>query len=144
MLTLLTYQSVGNLNPGPQYTIMFVRQERIAALLLVGVAVVVIGAHLVLDSVGKQPFARMFTNASADGELVTAEGTVSQATLTRSGGHLVLSLDEVTVFVPAQAAEGLTVHKGDRISVYGTAQTYQGKKEILVSSGRDIRIMPAE
>ncbi|MGD0081050.1 MAG: hypothetical protein ABSB80_10455 [Methanoregula sp.] len=123
---------------------MFVRQERVAALLLVGVAVVVIGAHLVLDSVGKQPFARTFTNASADGELVMVEGTVSQATLTRSGGHMVLSLDEVSVFVPAQAAEGLTVHKGDRISVYGTVQMYQGKKEILVSSGRDIRIMPAE
>ena len=123
---------------------MFVRQERVAALLLVGVAVVVIGEHLVLDSVGKQPFARTFTNASADGELVMVEGTVSQATLTRSGGHLVLSLDEVSVFVPAQAAEGLTVHKGDRISVYGTVQTYQGKKEILVNSGRDIRIMPAE
>ena len=42
-------------------------------MLLVGV-VVVIGAHLVLDSVGKQPFARMFSNFSADGELVTAEG----------------------------------------------------------------------
>ncbi len=144
MLTLLTYQPVGNLNPGLQYTIMLVRQERIAAMLLVGVAVVVIGAHLVLDSVGKQPFARTFTNTSADGELVTAEGTVSQATLTRSGGHLILSMDEVTVFIPAQAAEGLTVHKGDRISVYGTVQTYQGKKEILVSSGRDIRIIPAE
>ena len=144
MLTPLTYQSVGNLIPGLQYTIMLMRQERIAALLLVGVAVVVIAAYLVLDSVGKQPFARTFTNASADGELVTVEGMVSQATLTRSGGHLVLSLDGVTVFVPAQAAEGLTVHKGDRISVYGTVQTYQGKKEIVVSSGRDIRIVPAE
>ena len=144
MLTLLTYQSVGNLNPGLQYTIMLVRQERIAALLLVGVAVVVIGAHLALDSIGKQPFAHMFTNASADGELVTAEGTVSQVTLTRSGGNLVLHLDEVMVFVPAQAAEGVAVRKGDWISVYGTVQTYQGKKEILVSSGSDIRIVPAE
>ena len=49
---------------------MLGRQERNAILLLIGVAVIVIAAHLILTSVGKQPFARPFTNTTADGELV--------------------------------------------------------------------------
>ena len=53
---------------------MFGRQERMAILLLLGVAVSVIAAHLILISLGKQPFAHPFTNSSADGELVIAEG----------------------------------------------------------------------
>ncbi len=58
MLTLLTYESVGNLNEPSQYSIMFERQERVAILLLLGVAVAVIAAHLILGTLGKQPFAQ--------------------------------------------------------------------------------------
>jgi hypothetical protein len=106
MLTLLTYESIGNLNEPPQYSIMFERQERVAILLLLGVACAVITAHLILGTLGKQPFARPFTNNSAEGELV------------------------------------LTLQKGDSIFVYGVVQTYRGKKEIVVSSGKDISFIP--
>ena len=49
---------------------MFERQERVAIFLLVAVAVAVIVAHIMLAGLGKQPFARQFTNSSTDGELV--------------------------------------------------------------------------
>ena len=80
---------------------MFVRQERVAVFLLVGVAVAVIVAHFVLAGLGKQPFARPFNNNSVDGELVVVEGMIDQITLTKSGGHMTLSVHIISVFLPA-------------------------------------------
>ena len=121
---------------------MFERQERVAILLLLGVACMVITAHLVLGTLGKQPFARPFTNISADGELVIVGGTIDQITITKNGGHMNLYLANITIFVPAQIAQELTLQKGDVISVYGVVQTYRGKKEIVISSGKDIAVIP--
>jgi DNA/RNA endonuclease YhcR with UshA esterase domain len=119
---------------------MFMRQERVALLLLAGVAVTVLAAHFVLSAYGKQPFAHLFTNTSADGELVIIEGTVDRATVLENGGHLVLQVNNFSVFIPSQAARNLTLHEGDQISAYGTVQTYRGKKEIVVNSRDDIRV----
>ena len=121
---------------------MFERQERVAILLLFGVAVVVIAGHLVLANLGKQPFAHPFTNSSVDGELVFIEGPIDQITLTNSGGHVILNLDNLSIFLPAEVAQKLSLQKGDTISVYGIVQTYRGKKEIVVSSAEDIRLEP--
>jgi hypothetical protein len=122
---------------------MFERQERAAILLLVGIAVVVTGAHLFLSGLGKQPFARPFSPGSPDGELVFIEGQIDQLTLTKNGGHLIASVNNLSVFVPAQVAADISVKKGDRISVYGIVQTYHGQKEIVVSAPGDIRVTPA-
>ena len=121
---------------------MFGHQERTALLILIGVTVAVIAAHLVLGSFGKQTFARAFTNNSADGELVVTEGVVGQISVTQNGGHLTISLENLSIFVPAQIAEGLQVQQGDLIRVYGVVQTYHGKKEIILGSKDDIRIIP--
>lgn len=123
---------------------MFVRQERVAIFLLVGVAFAVIVAHLVLAGLGKEPFARPFNDSSADGELVVVEGMIDQITLIKSGGHMTVSVNNLSVFLPAQVAQGISLQKGDRISVYGTVQTYRGKKEIVVSAAEDIRILPSK
>jgi hypothetical protein len=123
---------------------MFERQERGAVLLLVGVAIAVIVAHVVLAGLGKQPFARPFTNSSSDGELVVMEGQIDQITLTKSGGHMTVSVNNLSVFMPAQVVQVVSLQKGDRISVYGVVQTYRGKKEIVVSAPEDVRILPAK
>ena len=120
---------------------MFERQERVAVLLLIGVAVAVISAHLILGSLGKQPFSKPFTNNSADGELVHIDGTIDQVALTKTGGHMTLLINNLTIFIPAQAARDLVVKKGMNISVYGIVETYRGKKEIVVSSAEDIRFV---
>lgn len=142
MLTLLTYEPVGNLNTHPQNKGMLGRQERIALILLLGVVIIVVAAHLFLGSLGKQPFAHPFTNTSADGELVIASGTIDQTVITKNGGHMNVYMDAITVFVPAQVAQELSLQKGDAISVYGIVQTYNGKKEIVVSSAKDISVFP--
>lgn len=123
---------------------MFERQERVAILLLCSVALTVIGAHLVLSSIGKQPFARPFNDNSAEGELVTVQGNIDQITFTQSGGHMIMVVNNLSVFVPAQIAQGIIVQKGDRILVYGLVQTYRGKKEIVVNSAGDIRPLVTE
>jgi DNA/RNA endonuclease YhcR with UshA esterase domain len=119
---------------------MLGRQERVALLLLVGVAVTVVAAHAVLNMIGKQPFAHPFSENSADGELVIVEGSVEKAMLIENGGHLALQVNNISVFVPATAARNLSVHKGDSILAYGIVQTYRGKKEIVISSAEDICI----
>jgi DNA/RNA endonuclease YhcR with UshA esterase domain len=123
---------------------MFERQERVAILLLIGVTIVVIVAHFVLAGLGKQPFARPFTSSSSDGELVFIEGTIDQITLTKSGGHMTVSVNNLSIFLPAQVVQALSFQKGDTISVYGIVQTYNGKKEIVVSSAEDVRVKPVE
>jgi hypothetical protein len=142
MLTLLTYEPVGHLNNLYHNSSMLGRQERVAMVLLLGVMITVITAHLILGTLGKQPFARPFTNTSADGELVVAAGTIDQLVITQNGGHMTVYIDTVTVFVPAPAAQELTLRKGDTISVYGVVQTYRGKKEIMVSSAKDVSVIP--
>lgn len=122
---------------------MFEHQERKAILLLVAVAIIVAAAHLVLASLGKQPFARPFTSNSTDGELVFIEGRIDQITLTKNGGHMIVSVNNLSIFVPAQVIQDQSLHKGDRISVYGLVQTYQGKKEIVVSTADDLQVTPA-
>jgi DNA/RNA endonuclease YhcR with UshA esterase domain len=123
---------------------MLGRQERVAMVLLLGVVIAVITAHLILGTIGKQPFARPFTNNSADGELVFATGTIDQLVVTQNGGHMNVYTDTVTFFVPAPVAQELTLRKGDAISVYGIVQTYHGKKEIMVSSAKDVTVIPTK
>ena len=142
MLTLLTYEPIGDLNNPCQYSPMFGRQERVALLLLLGVAVIVISLHLALGTLGKQPFAHTFAENSADGELVSASGIIEQISYTKNGGHMNIYLNTTTIFIPLPVAQDLILNKGDSISVYGIVQTYRGKKEIVVSSGKDISVTP--
>jgi hypothetical protein len=140
MLTLLTYEPVGNLNFHHQYSIMLGRQERVALALLIGVAIVVLAAHLVLSVLGNQPFAHEYSPDSSDGELVFIDGKIDQVSVTNSGGHRILEINGTVVFVPAQALPEFTLQKGEWITVYGLVQTYKGKKEIVPRSKEDIRI----
>jgi DNA/RNA endonuclease YhcR with UshA esterase domain len=120
---------------------VFERQERMAVFLLLGVIIAVISAHLFLETLGKQSFAHPFTNNSADGELVITKGTIDRVVYTQTGGHVNLYVNNITIFVPAQVAQELTLRRGDSISIYGVVQTYRGKKEIVVSSKKDITLI---
>jgi len=117
---------------------MLERQERAAVVLLLIILIIVIAAYLILGSFGKQPFARAFSNDSPDGELVVVSGMIDKVIITQNGGHMNVYTDKITIFVPAQVAQGLALQNGDMITVYGIVQTYRGKKEIVVNSIQDI------
>jgi len=123
---------------------MFGRQERLAVLLLVGVAVAVISAHFVLTYLGKQPFARPFSESSADGELVYTDGQIDQIALTKDGDYALIRMGNISLFTQSQHVRSLGLQKGDRVSVYGIVQTYHGKKELVVNAAEDIRRLPQE
>jgi hypothetical protein len=117
-------------------------QERTAILLLVAVAGIVLGAHLILNSIGKHPFASDYSNRSMDGELVSAHGTIDKVTVIKNGGHLLLVVDNVSVFIPAQVAGSVSLAKGQNVTLYGTVQTYRGEKEIVVGAAGDVSLLP--
>jgi DNA/RNA endonuclease YhcR with UshA esterase domain len=51
-------------------------------------------------------------------------------------------LNTTTIFIPSHIAQDLILNNGDSISVYGVVQTYRGKKEIVISSKKDIFVIP--
>lgn len=116
-------------------------QERTAFLLLVAVCLIVAGAHLVLTGIGKAAFASPFSSESREGDLVSLQGTVERVTITESGGHLMLRVDGIPVFVPASARGDLIILEGDRVALVGTVQVYRGEKEIVVQGGDDIQVL---
>jgi DNA/RNA endonuclease YhcR with UshA esterase domain len=75
---------------------------------------------------------------------VFVEGQIDQITLTKSGGHMTVSMNNHSIFLPAQVVHEVSLQKGDWISVYGIVQTYRGKKEIVVSAADDVRLLPVK
>ncbi len=78
--------------------------------------------------------------------LTTVEGTIVDMKPTKSGGHLLISLDSTTlsVFISRSAgAEELsaTLKKGDRIRARGMQKEYQGREEIEVQRVSDVQIL---
>ena len=86
-------------------------------------------------------FASPFSPESPDGALVSLQGTVERVTVTETGGHMILRVDGIPVFVPASARGELILLEGDRVAVLGTVQTYRGEKEIVVQGRDDIRVL---
>jgi len=115
-------------------------EERIALILLAGVLIAVLAAHLLLGYIGKPEFASPYSDTSKEGDLVVLQGQADGVHSTNSGGHLIIEVGGVTVFVPGAIAGEITVNTGDQVTVCGTIQTYQGEKEIVISSPEDITV----
>jgi DNA/RNA endonuclease YhcR with UshA esterase domain len=116
------------------------RQEKQAILLLILVISVVSGAHVILSMLGNAPFAAPYASDISEGRLVLLEGLVEKVTTTQEGGHLILQVKGVQVFVPASVALQRAIVQGDHISVYGMVQTYRGQREVMVSRSSDITL----
>lgn len=121
--------------------VMLEHQERLAIALLGITVIVILAGHLVLGTVDRWQMATPFTPGANDGDLVVIEGAIERITYTQDGGHLILNIAEVTVFIPHPAGEGLVLHRGDRIRVLGIAQTYRGEREVKVSAPEDIVLL---
>lgn len=117
---------------------MLGRQERLAIVLLISVAALVIVSHLVLDHIGKRPFASNYSEQSEEGELVILSGTIERVAPTKEGGHCILNINNISVFIPNGVAASQTFSKGTNITIIGMVQTYEGKREITVQSASDI------
>lgn len=117
-------------------------QERTATLILTGVLILLAVMSFLIESAGKEQFATPFSETLEDGTLAVMTGTVTKAANTRTGGHLMLTIDNTSVFVPNGALENPETLNGHAVSVIGTVQTYHGKKEIIIERSDDIAIHP--
>ena len=115
-------------------------QERRAVILIITVLALLAICSYCIESTEKSRFATPFSGSLEDGTLAVLTGTITAATNTRTGGHLMLTVDNTTVFVPDGALEDPKKTIGDYVHVIGTVQTYHGKKEIIVASPNDMAV----
>ncbi|MCU0632394.1 MAG: hypothetical protein MUC66_05395 [Methanolinea sp.] len=125
------------------FFVILVRQEKIAILILVVVIGVMLISAGILESAGKGIFSRPYGPDCADGELVHHQGVVEQSTLTTTGGHQMLVVSGVRIFIPSSSVQKEWPRVGQSVSLYGTVQTYRGEREILIRSSGDIGPLPA-
>jgi hypothetical protein len=120
---------------------MMERQEKQAIFLLILVICVISGGHMVLSMLGNGAFAAPYTAEVSEGKLVLLEGVVDTITTTQEGGHMILSVQNVQVFIPASVAGQQKINAGDQIRVYGVVQIYRGQREVAVSRSSDITVL---
>lgn len=118
------------------------RQESQAILLLILVMCILFGAHVLLTMLGNEPFAAPYTPDTPEGRFVQLEGEVEKVTITQEGGHMILRVQGVQIFVPASVAAQREILIGKQIQVFGTIQIYRGQREVLVSRAPDIIVLP--
>jgi hypothetical protein len=121
---------------------MLEREERMALLLLAGVAAIVLLSALAVECMGKEAFASPFSPDSKEGDLVILEGVVTGVRATAEGGHLIVTINTITVFLPSPVAAQVSIGEGDRVRVTGIVQRYRGEVEIVPQSGGDITHLP--
>ena len=119
--------------------ILLERPEKTAVLLLLLVIVVLITGTVYLEGVGKEEFSTPYREGLPDGTLVKYSGAVSSSFVT-TGGHTLLEVSGVSVFVPASGGVLPVMAPGTRVHLLGNIQHYKGKEEILVDDSSDIQI----
>ena len=120
---------------------MLEREEKTALVMLVGVVGIVLAVHLLFGAVGRPLLVEPYSEEGPDGALVLLEGRIEEIRETSSGGHLILSVNGTTVFLPQNVAAGLELHENESVTLYGVVQTYRGAREVVVSSAADIRVL---
>jgi DNA/RNA endonuclease YhcR with UshA esterase domain len=118
---------------------MLLRQERLAFVLLVIVAIGIILGSIALAGIDKGTFAKDFSPMQPEGSLVRIDGIVEELRWTQTGGHLNARVEGTQVFIPAAVAKKITLRKGDHVLIYGIIQTYRGEKEVVVQNAGDVK-----
>jgi hypothetical protein len=123
---------------------MLLRQERLAFVLLVIVAIGISLGSLILAGIDKGTRAKEFSLLQPEGSLVRIEGIVEELRWTQTGGHLNVRVAGTPVFIPAGVAKKITLRKGDHVLVYGIIQNYRGEKEVVVQNAGDVQQFSAD
>jgi DNA/RNA endonuclease YhcR with UshA esterase domain len=118
---------------------MLLRQERLAFVLLVIVAIGIILGSIALAGIDKGTIAKDFSPMQPEGSLVRIDGIVEELRWTQTGGHLNARVEGTQVFIPAAVAKKITLRKGDHVLIYGIIQTYRGEKEVVVQNAGDVK-----
>lgn len=108
----------------------------ILVIVIIALAVLFIGTTFLLPDRG----AVEYSENLSDGTLVKYQGIVYSTKVTSTGGHLIVNVSGVTVFI-YNGGSDLILMDGDRVKVIGKTETYAGQKEISVERLSDITIL---
>ena len=119
---------------------MLTTPERNALIILGIVALAVLIVASIMESLGTEAFATRFSPETPDGTLVCITGIIEKQTIIKDGGHRILIVNGTTIFIPGSAGAGLTLSRGQQVTLYGLVTTYQGEKEIMVKKPGDVHL----
>ncbi len=111
--------------------------EKKAGILIVVSLLVILVFHLAIQGAGPAFFSHPYDPALPDGKLVVCSGTIDDIRATWSGGHTIIILSDVKVFIPG-GIDPPPLRIGDQITVYGLLSTYDGEREIIIQKGSDL------
>jgi hypothetical protein len=110
---------------------------RRAILLLSGSLLLILLFHTLLSLAGPAFFSSPYHSSLNDGERVSHTGVVEDIRETRTGGHMILRVSGVDIFIPG-SIQPPHLRIGDVVSVYGILSTFDGRREIIIRSEADI------
>ncbi len=117
------------------------RQELVGLILLIVVTLVVLaGVVIIPEMAGKEEYAKEYTPDLPEGTLVTISGTADNPHETKNGGHLIMNIDDVMIFIPATALPEFEITEGLPVKIIGKIQIWNQNREIMVSHRDDITI----
>lgn len=119
---------------------MLTKVEKWSALVLVLVVLVLVSLYLCFGIFFPEVGVVQYTEDVPDKTRVSFEGEIISSKITSSGGHCLLNVSGVTVFVE-NGAEKIAYEKGDRVRVVGIAETYAGAREISVGANGYIEVI---
>ena len=101
---------------------MLTRPERRAVVIMVGVILLLAALYAGTIVLFPDSGAVSYQGDLSDGTLVYLEGVVFDTKITSAGGHLILNVSGVDVFVPNGGSESVIL-PGDRVRVVGLVDT---------------------
>jgi DNA/RNA endonuclease YhcR with UshA esterase domain len=125
------------------------KEEKIVVVLLLMTTLSLAVAYVtIFPNTINQKIYKPLSQETDIGEVATVEGTVYDKSMTRTGDHLVLTIDYnawlITVFVPANSgAEEINnmVVEGDVLRITGELEEYKGERELIVENKDDVVVL---
>lgn len=119
---------------------LFEKEERTAIIILSAVIIILFSAQFIISGTDKAEFAEIYSDESEKGSMVILNGEINSIDRTKSGGHIILDVSGVKVFIPGGEEYNLSLKKNDIVEITGNVDLYNGEREIVVDSRDGIRI----
>lgn len=119
---------------------MLTGSERHALIILGCVILILAAVHIGVTILIPHGGAIEYSEDVPDGARVMHTGIIEELKFTKTGGHLIINLSGTDVFVPGGGSSP-TLLRGDRVTVTGIAETYAGKREIVVNDISDVKLI---
>jgi len=127
---------------------MLTKMEKKAFCVLLAVTAVLIIFFLCFGVLYPEAGVVPYTEDTPEKTRVSFAGEIQEMRITAAGGHVLLNIAGVSVFVEG-GADNIFYKTGDRVRVVGIVETYAGNREIVVGQTGSVSLatgvyLPAE